>query len=140
MSKKIFILYFIINIAFIFSANKFPNYIIRDNSYEGLFDCFEYNNTNKSAYKIKTADDCFKESPRTKWKCCYFEYYIDDDKGEDNVEPNKGCMRVIKGNKTDLNDLKYFVSRLSSETVFNCKQNYLIYSFGISLALLLFLI
>ena len=140
MSKKIFILNFIINLAFIVSANKFPSYINRHNNYVGLFDCFGYNNTNKSSNKIITADDCFKESPRTKWKCCYFEYYINDDKGEDNVEPNKGCMRVRKGNETDLNDLKFFVSKLSSETVFNCKQNYLIYSFGISIALLLFLI
>jgi len=61
-----------------------------------------------------------KKSPRTKWKCCYFEYINETD---DDTIPEKGCMRVRKNNITDLNDLKYFVSKLSSQTVFNCKQN-----------------
>ena len=51
-------------------------------------------------------------------------------------------MKIYKGDEEDLNDLKYFVSKLSSDTVFNCRQGYLNYNFyfGILLALILFLI
>ena len=133
MSKNNIIIFcFIFNLFFISSKDKFPDYVNRHNGYEGYFDCLEYAKKDDSV-GIKTADDCFEESPLTKWKCCYFEYNITGEK-------KNGCMRVRKGNETDLNDLKYFVSKLSSKTVFNCKQTYLSFSFGISIALLLFLI
>ena len=132
MSKKNINLFcFIINLVLILSddfdkLNRFDNYL-------GYFDCKKFNNSEPNP-KIKTAEDCFEESPVRKWKCCYFEYI------DDNNTFHYGCMRVRKNNITDLNDLKYFVSKLSTETVFNCKQNYIMYSFGISFALLLFLI
>ena len=133
MSKKNIIIFcFIFNLSFISSKDE---YINRHNNYNDFFDCSEKARKNKD--KIITADDCFKKSPRTKWKCCYFEYINETD---DDTIPEKGCMRVRKNNITDLNDLKYFVSKLSSQTVFNCKQNYINSSFGILLALLFFLI
>ena len=129
MSKKNIIIFcFIFNLSFISSKDE---YINRHNNYNKFFDCSKKAEKNKD--KIITADDCFKKSPRTKWKCCYFEYI-----NETDDIPEKGCMRVRKNNITDLNDLKYFVSKLSSQTVFNCKQNYINSSFGILLALLFF--
>ena len=133
MSKKnIIILCSLFNLFFVLSKTKFPDYINRHNNYKGYFDCFNYNNSQENSEKIETADDCFEESPLTKWKCCYFEY-------NDSKTIKNGCMRARKDNETDLNDLKYFVSKLSPKAVFNCKQTNLSYSFGILIGLLLFL-
>ena len=38
-------------------------------------------------------------------------------------------MKIYKGDEEDLNDLKYYVSKLSTDTVFNCRQSYLEISF-----------
>ena len=128
MSKQNIILNYFIFFAFILSFSKvlnFPDHIDRhNNNYRGTYDCFRYNGT-ANEKNIMTADDCFEESPRTKWKCCFFTY---------NNET--GCMRARKGDDEDLNDLKYYVSKLSSETTFNCKQNYLEYSFVFIISLL----
>ena len=45
-------------------------------------------------------------------------------------------MKIYKGDEEDLNDLKYYVSKLSKDTVFNCRQKYLEFSliFGILLS------
>ena len=128
MSKiKIMINYYIIFIVSL-SLVKADDYINRNYSYNNYFDCKE----NLDEDSINSAEDCFKKSPRTKWKCCYFEYNDSPD-----GKTGKGCMRVRKGNQTDLNDLKYFISKISSNTVFNCKQSYLIYYFGFSISLLI---
>ena len=108
---------------------KSEDYINRHDGNVNNYDCLK--NPSKGSDEIKSADDCFKKSPLRKWKCCYFEY----DKGNGN---GKGCMRVRKNNQTDLNDLKDYVSKLSINTVFTCEQNYLIYSFGSFILLLLF--
>ena len=109
----------------------------RHNGYNFVYDCLGDNkdeNDSNAVNKIQIPEDCFDESPFRKYKCCYFEYF----KGK---EWKTGCMKVLKGDDEDLNDLKYFVSKLSSDTVFNCRQYYLKFkfSFGILFSLLLFL-
>ena len=134
MSRQNLILNYFIFISFILSnsiVSNFPDHIDRQNTdYKGYYDCFGYNKQ-KPDSTIVTAEDCFDESPRTKWKCCFFTYKKDE-------TIFNGCMRVRKGDDEDLNDLKYFVSKLSSETTFNCKQSYLEYSYIIFISLLLF--
>ena len=44
-------------------------------------------------------------------------------------------MKIYKGDEEDLNDLKYYVSKLSKDTVFNCRQKYL--EFGLIFGILL---
>ena len=129
--KNTIIYFFIIHILFISNAKNLTEYIRHD--FNWYFDCFGNEIGTDDQNEINTAEDCFDKSPRRKWKCCFFQY-----KEEDGWK--NGCMRVKKNNITDLNDLKYFVSKLSQETVFNCRQNYIAYSFIISLSLLLFLI
>ena len=124
MSKKNIIINIFIIIITILYSNEKDDYINRHDNYNKYFDCVD---KSENPGDINSADDCFKKSPIRKWKCCYFEY-----NGE------KGCMKVRKNNETDLNDLKDFVSSLSIDTVFTCKQNYLIYSFGLSILLLFF--
>ena len=109
------------------------DYIDRHHKYKAYFDCLGDMKESDDDGDIITANDCFEESPRRKWKCCYFEYYKDD-------KWNKGCMKILKNNKTDLNDLKDFVSKLSSETVFNCKSNYINFSFILIFGFILILI
>ena len=128
--KNTIIYFFIIHILFISNA-KLSDYNRHDFNY--TFDCLEDNKDNDDGINIETAEDCFDQSPRRKYKCCFFQYKKDGDF-------KNGCMKVKKNNITDLNDLKYFVSKLSQDTVFNCRQNYIAYSFIISLSLLLFLI
>ena len=129
--KNTIIYFFIIHILFVSNAKTLKDYNRHENKY--LFDCLGDRTENDDGNKIKTAEDCFDESPRRKYKCCFFQYK------EGNITKN-GCMKVKKNNITDLNDLKYFVSKLSQDTIFNCRQNYIAYSFIISLSLLLFLI
>ena len=124
-------LYFIIIILLTFTKSNI--YINRHNGYTATYDCLGKDrdeNDSEASKSIQTPEDCFDESPYRKYECCYFEYYK-------NNEWKTGCMKIYKGDKEDLNDLKYFVSKLSSDTVFNCKQNYLNYSFGFLLALVL---
>jgi len=130
MSKRNFIINSFIIIITIFSFIKSDDYINRHDNYNEYFDCLK---DQSKKGDIKSADDCFKKSPLRKWKCCYFEYKDKEDKDA------KGCMKVRKNNQTDLNDLKDFVSTLSIDTVFTCSQDYLIYSFGSIILLLLFL-
>ena len=135
MFKKNTIIYFLfIHILFISNVKTLTDYNRHENEY--IFDCLGDNKGIEDAggKEIETAEDCFDKSPRRKWKCCFFQFKIN------NVSFQNGCMKVKKNNITDLNDLKYFVSKLSTETVFNCRQNYIAYSFIISLSLLLFLI
>ena len=110
----------------IFSKNDNVN---RNHEYDKTFDCGDAKESN-----IKTAEDCFKQKPGRKWKCCFFEY--------NNAENNKkkGCLKVRKNDEDDLIDLQDYVSKLSPFSVFNCKSNYLLYSamFTISLLFLLF--
>ena len=127
MSKRNIIINSFIIIITIFSFIKSDDYINRHDGYDNNYDCLK--DKSKGESEIKSADDCFKKSPLRKWKCCYFEY-------GDN---KKGCMKVRKNNQTDLNDLKDYVSTLSIDTVFTCSQDYLIYSFGSIILLLLFL-
>ena len=128
--KNTIIYFFIIHILFISNA-KLSDYNRHDHNY--TFDCLEDEKDNDGGKNIVTAEKCFDESPRRKYKCCFFQY-------KEGESWNNGCMKVKKNNITDLNDLKYFVSKLSTETVFNCRQNYIAYSFIISLSILLFLI
>ena len=130
--KNAIIYFFIIHILFISNAKTLNDYNRHDNKW--YFDCLGDGTENDDGNNIQTAEDCFGKSPRRKYKCCFFQYK--DNNGGDQ----KGCMKVKKNNITDLNDLKYFVSKLSQNTVFNCRQNYIAYSFIISLSLLLFLI
>ena len=130
MSKRNIIINSFIIIISIFSFIKSDDYINRHDGSAEKFDCLK--DPSKGESEIKSADDCFKKSPLRKWKCCYFEYK--DKNGNDA----KGCMKVRKNNQTDLNDLKDYVSTLSIDTVFTCEQNYLIYSFGSFILLLLF--
>ena len=130
------------NLSFIliilFSFIKSDIYKQRHNGYSATYDCLgdgKGENDSEAAEKIQIPEDCFEESPFRKYECCYFEYKKDD-------EWKTGCMKIYKGDEEDLNDLKYYVSKLSSDTVFNCRQGYLNYNFyfGILLALILFLI
>ena len=125
MSKRNIILNTFIIIIVILPFITSEDYINRHDGYDNHFDCLK--NPEKGNEEIKSADDCFKKSPIRKWKCCYFEYI-----------GGIGCMKVRKNNETDLNDLKDYVSKLSLDAVFTCEQNYLIYSFGLSILLLLF--
>ena len=129
MSKRNIIINVLIIIA-IFSYIKSEDFINRHDGYNNNFDCLENPETEKG--KIVSADDCFKKSPLRKWKCCYFETW------KDGTMTEKGCMKVRKNNETDLNDLKDFVSQRGIDTVFTCEQNYLYYSFGTFILLLLF--
>ena len=131
MSKKMrFSNCFIIIITIISIIKNEDKYVLRYN-YSGLFDCIEIGQNSNNG--IEDPESCFKKSPRTKWKCCYFEYY-----NESTSEYEKGCMRYRKNNISDLNDLKYYITKLSDDTILNCRQNYLISSFILSLTLLLF--
>ena len=130
------------NLSFILiillSFIKSDIYKQRHNGYIATYDCLgdgKGENDSEAAEKIQIPEDCFEESPFRKYECCYFEYKKDD-------EWKTGCMKIYKGDEEDLNDLKYYVSKLSSDTVFNCRQDYLNYnfSFGVLLALILFLI
>ena len=134
MFKSNAMIFFFI-IIFILSNEKKLKAANRDTDYKAYYDCIEDGKSKDDANKIQTAEDCFKQSPMTKWKCCYFEY---NKKDENNFD--KGCMKVRKNNITDLNDLKDFVSKLSSNVVFNCKQIYLSYSFIIIISMILLLI
>ena len=125
MSKRNIIINSFIIIITIFSFIKSDDYI---NRHDGIIDEFDCLKDKSKKDDIKSADDCFKKSPLRKWKCCYFEYGGN----------KKGCMKVRKNNQTDLNDLKDYVSTLDINTVFTCEQNYLIYSFGSFILLLLF--
>ena len=130
MSKRNIIINIFIIIIAIFSFIKSEDYINRHDGYNNTFDCLK--NPDKGEKEIVSADDCFKKSPLRKWKCCYFE------KWENEIRIEKGCMKVRKNNETDLNDLKDFVSQRGIDTVFLCEQNYLYYSFGVFILLLLF--
>ena len=130
MSKRDFLIFSFIFIVAIIPISGNDDYPDRTNSSISKFDCLD--EAEKEAEKIKSAEDCFKKSPIYKWKCCYFEYK------EDN-EMKNGCMKVRKNNETDMNDLKNYISKLSSYTVFNCRQVYLTYSLFMSLALLFLL-
>ena len=127
--KKIFNCFMII--ISIISIIKNVDYIDRYNGYEGVFDCLGNGTIADEKNEIKDPEACFKKSPRTKWKCCYFEY-------NNGTAYEKGCMRYRKNNISDLNDLKYYITKLSDDTILNCRQNYLISSFILSLTLLLF--
>ena len=129
-------LFFIIIILLTFIKSDI--YKKRHNGYSATYDCLgddKGENDSEAVNSIQTPEDCFDESPFRKYECCYFEYKKDE-------EWKTGCMKIYKGDEEDLNDLKYFVSKLSSDTVFNCRQVYLNnnFSFGILSALLLFLI
>ena len=125
-------------IILLFSFIKSDIYKNRHNGYKNTYDCLGDNkdeSDSEGINSIQTPEDCFDESPYTKYECCFFEYYKDN-------EWKTGCMKIYKGDEEDLNDLKYFVSKLSSETVFNCKQCFLNFnfSFGIFLVFMLILI
>ena len=137
MSIKI---YFLI-IILIFSFIKSDIYRNRHNNYLATYDCLgdgKGENDSGAKNSIQTPEDCFEESPLTKYECCYFEYNAGN---ETNENWKTGCMKIYKGDEEDLNDLKYYVSKLSANTVFNCRQNYLQISFiiiGILFSLLIF--
>ena len=79
-------------------------------------------------------NDCIDHHINRKFKCCYVEV-------NDLVtgEPKRLCMRVKKKNKTDLNQLKDFVSTHGLYSVVTCNENYLKNSILIFLIFLLFL-
>ena len=128
MSKKNIIINIFLLIITILPFIKSEDYINRHDGNANTYDCLK--DPDKGKEQIKSADDCFKKSPLRKWKCCYFEY-------KENNNVVNGCMKVRKNNQTDLNDLKDFVSKLDIDTVFLCEQNFLIYSFGSFILLLL---
>ena len=108
----------------------------RHDNYKATFDCLgdgkgEEDSDAKSS--IQTPEDCFEESPLTKYECCYFEYDVGN---ETNKDWKTGCMKIYKDDEEDLNDLKYYVSKLSPNTVFNCRQSYLQINFIIVIILL----
>ena len=115
--------YFII--LSIFSSIKSDIYRARHNNYLATYDCLgdgKGDNDSGARSSIQIPEDCFEESPIRKYECCYFEYK--------KVGVWKtGCMKIYKGDEEDLNDLKYYVSKLSTDTVFNCRQSYLEISF-----------
>ena len=131
MFKQNGIIYYLIISILILSNGKTLNEADRHNNYKATFDCVKDGAT--SSNDIETAEDCFEESPATKWKCCYFEY-----KEGNNVK--NGCMKVKKDDISDLNDLKYYVSKLSPNAVFTCRLNYLSYSFTLSALIMLILL
>ena len=117
----------------IFSFIKCDIYRDRHNGYKAVYDCLGDGRGEGSGNSIQIPEDCFDESPLRKYECCYFEYYKDNGW-------KTGCMKIYKGDEEDLNDLKDFVSKLSTDTVFNCKQKYLEFSFYIIFIILFFLI
>ena len=130
MSKIIMITNCFIIILSLISIIKNEDYVNRFGGYEGNFDCYEIGNK-ENKDNIESPEDCFDISPRTKWNCCYFEYDINDNNRK------YGCMRYRKGNETDLNDLKNYISKLSTRTVLNCRQYYIAYPFILSISLLI---
>ena len=132
MSIKIF-LFLLISI---FSLIKSGIYKNRHNGYLATYDCLgdgKGENDSGAANAIQTPEDCFEESPLRKYECCFFEY-----KKEEKWKT--GCMKILKGDEEDLNDLKYYVSKLSKDTVFNCKHSYLENSFIFAILLYLMMI
>ena len=120
----------------LFSLHNCKIYKNRHNGYNAYYDCLGDNkgeNDQGAKNKIQIPEDCFEESPYRKYECCYFEYFKDNDW-------KTGCMKILKGDDEDLNDLKDFVSKLSSDTVFNCRQNYLQYSFTFCILLIILLL
>ena len=92
------------------------------------------------AKKIQTRKVRFKLQKtvsKTKYECCYFEYDVGN---ETNKDWKTGCMKIYKDDEEDLNDLKYYVSKLSPNTVFNCRQSYLQINFIIVIILLKFIV
>ena len=79
-------------------------------------------------------NDCIDHHINRKFKCCYVE--VND---LTTGEPIRVCMRVKKNNKTDLNQLKDFVSTQGLYSVVTCNENYLKNSILIFLIFLLFL-
>ena len=131
MSKRNIIINSFIIIIAILSFIKSEDYINRYDGESHDYDCLKIQDENEKS-KIKSADDCFKKSPIRKWKCCYFEIWKDGERS------GQGCLKVRKNNQTDLNDAKNYVAEKGIDTVFTCEQNYLIYSFGFFILLLLF--
>ena len=127
------IFFFIFSVLILSNAKTLHEANRHDNNYKAYFDCIEDGKENDDDEIIITAQDCFDQSPRTKWKCCYFEY----NKGN---EEKYGCMKVKKDDIYDLNDLKDYVSNLGPNVVFNCKQTYLSYSLIITISMILILI
>ena len=132
MSKSNIIINFIIFILIADLSSCDKDFIDRHstNITEKDLNCIEKMNSND----IISSDDCFAINPGRKWKCCYFEFINKDG------ETEHGCMKYRKNNEADLNDLKDYISKFSSNIMLDCRQNYLIYSIGILFAFLLFLI
>ena len=132
--SKMNILFIFLSIFFLIKCNI---YIDRHNNYKATFDCLGdgKNENDQKAKEILTPEDCFDESPFRKYECCYFEDLIDD-------KWKNGCMKIYKGDEEDLNDLKDYVSKLSTDTVFNCKQSFLEFNFifGVLLSYILFFV
>ena len=133
MFKSNVLIFFFFMTIFILSNAKTLKEADRHDNYKAYFDCIEDDKGEDEENKIITAQNCFDQSPRTKWKCCYFEYKVEND-------VRKGCMKVKKDDISDLNDLKDFVSNLATNAVFNCKQTYLSYTFIITISMILLLI
>ena len=106
-SKKFFFLFLLF--SFIHSFN-IP---IRNSTYSLKSDCFEGNNKKDKPGSINFAQDCTDYKPHRKFKCCFVHLY---DSNENY------CMVVKKNNKTDLNELKAFVSTKSDYAVVTCSQ------------------
>ena len=131
MSKTIMITNCFIIILSLISVIKNEDYVNRFGKYNGNFDCYEIGN-NENKDNIDSPEECFDISPRIKWNCCYFEYDI-----KSSDDKKYGCMRYRKDNETDLNDLKYYISKLSTRTVLKCRQYYITYPFILSISLLI---
>ena len=131
MPKNNMIIKFLIFILILDLSSNDDDYDNRHENFALESNCNKKGENDRS--EINNADDCFKQKPGRKWKCCYYEY-------KDGTNDKKGCMRYRKNNESDLNDLKDYISTFSANIMLVCRQNYLIYSFGILFAFLLFLL
>ena len=107
MSKINFFLFFFI----LFSLTLTIDIPIRNSTYSLQNDCFTDKKKSKS---VEIAQDCTDYKPNRKFQCC-FVYLYDTD--------SSYCMLAKKNNKTDLNELKGFVSTKSAYAVVTCSQN-----------------
>ena len=120
----------LIIITILFSIINSLEIPMRNSSYPFESDC-----GGSGKVSIPTqVNDCIDHHINRKFKCCYVE--VND---LETGEPKRLCMRVKKKNKTDLNQLKDFVSTKGLYSVVTCNENYLKYTILKLFIFLLFL-
>ena len=116
--KQFFFLFILFSFIYTFDIP------MRNSSYKLHDDCFDGNNKKDKPGSISFAQDCTDYKPHKKFKCCFVHIFDDssNSNSEGESEGQNYCMLVKKGNKTDLNELKAFVSTQAPYAVVTCSQ------------------